>query len=264
MEESRKAYNTDYQEKTSIPPRLDALYGIMQNQEQIRYNQNVLSDQMNYLAGNVNNVLVKYKKDHKRRTDFFLVPTGRGLSGFQCYDDESAVEVPITEMNYGKITLTKLEVMNQFEYLMIQWGDSISPIIVRMSELTPASLYKEFKQKGIRFRVSWGISEAKIKQALYDYILSESSRCSRKIEKSGYAGWNDKEFSCAESESAYAEYKNKLNLPVFSKHFDVDAANIARIDNYKAYLGRIRNPKDRVWFAIIPFCAIMFSPLRKL
>ena len=41
MEESRKAYNTDYQEKTSIPPRLDALYGIMQNQEQILYNQNV-------------------------------------------------------------------------------------------------------------------------------------------------------------------------------------------------------------------------------
>ena len=264
MEEPRRVYKTDYQGNTSIPPRPDVLYGIMQNQEQIRYNQNVLSDQMNYLAGNVNNVLVKYKKDHKRRTDFFLAPTERGLSGIQYYDDESAAAVPITEMNYGKIILTKLEVMHQFEYLLIQWGDSILPIIVRMSEVTPASLYKEFKQKGIRFRVSGGISEAKIKQALYDYILSESSRCSRKIEKSGYAGWNDGKFSCAESEAAYAEYKNKLNLPVFSKHFDLDAANIARIGNYKAHLGRIKNPKDRVWFAIIPFCAIMFSPLREL
>mgnify|MGYP000922205702 FL=1 len=226
MEEPRRVYKTDHQGKTSIPPRPDVLYGIMQNQEQIRYNQNVLSNQMNYLAGNVNNVLVKYKKDHKRRTDFFLAPTERGLSGIQCYDDESAAAVPITEMNYGKIILTKLEVMHQFEYLLIQWGDSILPIIVRMSEVTPASLYKEFKQKGIRFRVSGGISEAKIKQALYDYVLSESSRCSRKIEKSGYAGWNDGKFSCAESEAAYAEYKNKLNLPVFSKHFDLDAATL--------------------------------------
>ena len=72
MEEPRRVYKTDHQGKTSIPPRPDVLYGIMQNQEQIRYNQNVLSNQMNYLAGNVNNVLVKYKKDHKRRTDFFL------------------------------------------------------------------------------------------------------------------------------------------------------------------------------------------------
>lgn len=264
MGESRRVAQTAYSGQTSMERMPNTIYGTEQYPLQEKSYQNIVGSQMNYMNGPANPAVAKCKKEHRRRTNFSITTIKGRIVGIQYYDNGCSDYIPVTEVEYGEISLIKLDVMNQPGYLIIQWGDCILPIIVRMSELTPASLYKEFEQKGICFRLNWGVPESKIKQALYNYIMFESSRCTRKIKKSGYAGWNGRKFSCAEKEALYAEYKDKLNLPVFSKHFDMDAANIARIDNYKAYLGRIRNPKNRVRFAIIPFCAIMFSPLREL
>ena len=185
MGESRRVAQTAYSGQTSMERTPNAIYGTEQYPLQEKSYQNIVSSQMNYMNGPANPAVAKCKKEHRRRTNFSITTIKGRIVGIQYYDNGCSDYIPVTEVEYGEISLIKLDVMNQPEYLIIQWGNCILPIIVRMSELTPASLYKEFKQKGIRFRVSWGISEAKIKQALYDYILSESSRCSRKIEKSG-------------------------------------------------------------------------------
>ena len=144
MEESRRVYNTDCSGQTSIESMPNALYSAEQNQSQGKWYQNMAGMQMR----TINPVLAKFEKDQRRRTNFSIATIEQRVKGILNYDDGYSYCIPITEVDYGEIRLIKLEAMNQSGYLIIQWGSVLPIIIVRISELTPTSLYKEFKQKG--------------------------------------------------------------------------------------------------------------------
>lgn len=147
MGESRRVAQTAYSGQTSMERTPNAIYGTEQYPLQEKSYQNIVSSQMNYMNGPANLAVAKCKKEHRRRTNFSITTIKGRIVGIQYYDNGCSDYIPVTEVEYGEISLIKLDVMNQPEYLIIQWGNCILPIIVRMSELTPASLYKEFEQK---------------------------------------------------------------------------------------------------------------------
>ena len=233
--------------------------GLLNN---IAQSQCSLGNQIQGLTQGVNEVLNDVRKNHKKQKEFVLCLRGESIVGVQYYDNGSSQILPITLENYGRIVIIKLEVMDKYEFLIIKWGKNVLPVILMESEITASSLYRAFLESGIRFGTI--VQESKIKKALYEYIMAEKNNCSSRIKKSGYAGWENGKFYYAERELLYELYKNKLKLPVFSKHFNMTAINTLKVKDYEKCLGAIKNLENRVWFSIIPFCALMLSPLQDL
>lgn len=175
-------------------------------------------------------------------TDFQIYSNDETLLGIQSFDDGSQGARAITVESYGKLTVINLIIMEKYEFIIIEWGKSIPQLIVKKDQLKPAYLYNGLAQRGIHFNLQ--IPETKLSSALFNFIMEESRRDSRCIVQTGYQGWEDKMFKSSVDMEAFRQYKQQLDLPILSKEFDKNVANMSRIKEYQEYLGKIKNPED--------------------
>lgn len=231
---------------------------ILQGQKMLAAGQRGLGFQISEMGNQFNQVLDKVRKGHRKVVDYTAVSCEKdGLLLAQRYDDGSTGCMPLIERPVGSPEFTKISYDNdRFKFVVLEWPSS-ERVVILLSEIKPSTLMDAFINAGVRFNPL--IPKPKVRQALHNWFMLMVRCCERQVILSGYAGWEAGHFICAEDMQYLNDYKYKINLPVFDKHFDKNAVNLARIDDYKNYLLRIQKPNNRLLFSLIPFAGILFS-----
>lgn len=241
-------------------PYSNAWNVMLQKQNGILMNQCILNNQMNGVNYRVDQVISKVRKEHRKIVDYIIYKNQTdGLIIVQKYDDGSCASMPFILEPYGPLKLTKLSIGDErYIFIIIELGN-YSPIIMRLSDMKPSTVFLAFAERGVRFNPC--IPKIKASQALYDFLIMEANNCKYLIKDSGYSGWERGCFRCAEDFWYLNDYKSKVMLPVLEKHFDKNTANISRLDDYKNCLCQIHRADIRLQFALIPFAGILYTPL---
>ena len=233
---------------------------LFQNQAILYTNQATLNNQMSTMGNQFQQSInqLSIHRERKKAIDYYVTGSKtNGLIFVENYNDGTRKAVPLITYPCGSPTILKiLYDSGRYEIILIEWKNE-AMVALPMSILNPTTLYDSCIKAGIKFN---HIPKKKIQQALYDWVCEENNACTQSITQSGYAGWEDRTFISAESVTCLQKYRyNILPLPVFKKSFDKNAINFARMENYKCYLRKIRNPEVRALFSLIPFSGLLYT-----